>query len=147
MAPVQPKSPPISAQRISQQYVPRGTTISPPPPSTAGSLKWLGIVMAVAVVALFVWKSINRTNIQSTPAVPNPSVQFARLDGKIIGTLSPLTSIPSWLQNITGGRAISPDNFPPPGDFQIRDRCAGEGCGYQRHWRALKEVPLFATWD
>jgi PEGA domain len=72
--------------------------------------------------------------------------QVTHLQGRIIVKLAPAATIPNWLQNIAGRSAISPENYPPPPNFLITDRCAGEACGYQRPWRALKQVPLFSEW-
>lgn len=145
---VQAQSPPISTHGTSQQSIPRTRTLSSPsPPAGAGNYKWVGVVVAVLIGALLVWKLINRPTIVATPTASAPSVQFIPLEGRIIGALSPTTSVPGWLQSVAGSRAISADNYPPPENYQIRDRCAGEGCSYQRQWRALKEVPLFAAWD
>jgi len=86
-------------------------------------------------------------NVQQNPFRASSVGSATKLDGQIIGMFSPVDQVPQWLGAVLGQRSISPDNYPPPEGFQIRDRCAGEACGYQRRWRALRETPLFATWD
>jgi len=86
-------------------------------------------------------------NVQQHPFRASSVGSATKLEGQIIGMFSPVNRVPPWLGVVLGQRSISPDNYPPPDGFQIRDRCAGEACGYQRRWRALRETPLFATWD
>jgi TonB family protein len=111
----------------------------------AGLSAMLGAGLTVTLVILIGIATL--PSIRSSPASNSPPPGETRLEGQIIGQIPPATSVPRWLHAMTDQRAISSDNYPPPEGFQIRDRCAGEGCGYQRPWRALKEVPLVATWD
>jgi len=52
---------------------------------------------------------------------------------------------PSWLRQLLHGRSIPEDDLPLRDGYEIRDRCPGESCDYRHPWRALKEIPLFAT--
>ena len=107
-----------------------------------GKKKRAGIAAGLAAGATLVFATL-----VGVPATPTTSPSSTTgLAGKITGSLSPATQVPAWLRAAVGQRSITPENYPPPPDFQIRDRCAGEGCGYQRPWLALKQVPLFATW-
>ena len=111
----------------------------------AGATAVLAAVLALAFASLVGVADLAKW--RSSPSGVALSGVPIKLEGQIIGSLSPATSVPNWLRMALGQRPITAENYPPPPDFQIRDRCAGEGCGYQRPWRALKgDVPLFAMW-
>ena len=107
------------------------------------------VIGAVGVTVVFaILVGITATpNVQPHPFRASSVGSATKLEGQIIGMFSPVDQVPQWLRALLGERSISPDNYPPSDGFQIRDRCAGEACGYQRRWRALRETPLFATWD
>jgi hypothetical protein len=110
------------------------------------------VILLVSLCANVFWPTLSKTmgsfrqdvSVGRTEATDVGS--SLTLEGRIIGNVALAPQIPQWLQELVGQRSISRDNYPPPEDFQIRDRCAGEGCFYGWHWRALKEVPLFAMW-
>ncbi len=120
-------------------------TAIPPVAKPSGRGKKLAVVMGLAILGLIGWNVVNQIIQSVGPSVA--AVQPTILEGKILGAVQPLAAVPVWLQQAVGGRPVSSQNYPPPSDFQITDRCAGEACGYQRRWRALKEVPLFSNWN
>jgi TonB family protein len=113
----------------------------------AGIAAFLGIGSTVMLAILVTIATFPTAQSSSASAGLSPASEGINFGGQIVGSLSPATRLPAWLRAITGPRTVSSDNYPPPGDFQIRDRCAGEGCGYQRPWRALSATPLYAAWD
>jgi len=104
--------------------------------TTRGSQLLIGLLLLVGILGSVLW-------ITSTVDPPVPAI--VRLEGKILRPVAPAPP-PSWLKKIAGNRTITSDNYPPPANFQITDRCAGEACGFERPWRALKEVSLYEEW-
>ncbi|HTU48512.1 MAG TPA: WD40 repeat domain-containing protein [Bryobacteraceae bacterium] len=125
----------------------------------SGCAPFLGGVLVGLVLALFgvYWASMRgpqrssvvqqRPLAQEAKPVAEASAPVAHvLEGHITGSLSSVASLPVWLKALLGNRPLQPDNYPPPDNYEIHDRCAGEGCSYQRRWRALNPIPLFAQW-
>jgi hypothetical protein len=124
------------AIRATQVPAPQASDINAQPRTSRGLQLLIGLLLLVCMLVAVLW-------ITSTVDRPRPSI--VPLEGKII---QPVASVPppNWLKKIAGNRTITRDNYPPPANFQITDRCAGEACGYQRPWRALKQVSLYEKW-
>jgi serine/threonine protein kinase len=143
-----PMPPPASRDTVPRRPIPPTAPVPTPAAAGQSTVTWSVIAVALILGAVGVWEFMEYRNAAKPPSThAGPIAGFTPLPGRIIDAVSPVSSMPEWLLNLRKGAFLSADNYPPPENFQIRDRCAGEGCGFQRPWRALKEVPLYYAWD